>query len=267
MTIQSTDELKQKAIDLLKAIETGASEPVAAINRDQYTQHNLTVADGLAGFGATLAQLPEGSARANTVRAFRDGSFVFTHTDYDFFGPKIGFDLFRFEGGLIVEHWDNLQETAGPNPSGRSMVDGPTEVEDLDATAANKALTRTFVETVLMAGDNNNLTDFINPEHYHQHNPGIADGLDGLGAALETFAEQGIVMAYDTIHGVFGEGNFVLTVSEGSLGGTPTSFYDLFRLADGRIVEHWDVIEPIAPEAEWAHQNGKFGDLSSLSRN
>jgi hypothetical protein len=32
------------------------------------------------------------------VRAFEDGDFVFTHPD-DFFGPKVGFDVFRFENG------------------------------------------------------------------------------------------------------------------------------------------------------------------------
>jgi len=109
---------KQQAINLLKSIETGASEAVGAINSSKYIQHNLAVADGLAGFGALLQQLPEGSARVNTVRALQDGDFVVTHSEYDFFGPKIGFDIFRFENGKIVEHWDNLQETAGPNPSG-----------------------------------------------------------------------------------------------------------------------------------------------------
>ncbi|MCY1041606.1 nuclear transport factor 2 family protein [Corallococcus sp. bb12-1] len=68
------------------------------------TQHNLGAADGLAGFGALLQALPKGSARVNTMRVFQDGDFVFAHTDYDFFGPKIGFDLFRFEDGKIVEH-------------------------------------------------------------------------------------------------------------------------------------------------------------------
>lgn len=65
--------------------------------------------DGLAGFGAALATLPKGSARVHTVRAFQDGNFVFTHTDYNFFGPKIGFDIFRFEDGKIVEHWDVIE--------------------------------------------------------------------------------------------------------------------------------------------------------------
>ncbi|HEX7829345.1 MAG TPA: nuclear transport factor 2 family protein, partial [Thermoanaerobaculia bacterium] len=102
---------EQQVVDLLKAIETGATKPVAVINPNKYIQHNLGAADGLAGFGALLQALPKGSARVNTVRVFEDGDFVFAHTDYDFFGPKTGFDIFRFEGGQIVEHWDNLQET------------------------------------------------------------------------------------------------------------------------------------------------------------
>jgi hypothetical protein len=68
-------------------------------------------------------------------------------------------------------------------------------------------------------------------------------GLSGLGAALEAMSNAGIVMKYDAIHQVLGMGNFVLVSSEGSLGGKPTSFYDLFRLADGKIAEHWDTIE------------------------
>lgn len=266
MAPRTDDELKNKSTALLKAIETGDPGPISAVNPAEYRQHNLAVADGLDGFGAALAALPKGSARVETARVFRDGDFVFAHTDYDFFGPKIGFDIFRFVDGKIVEHWDNLQETASaPNPSGRTMIDGPTDPVDLGKTAANKALVRRFVEAVLVGGDTNNLTSFINPDSYHQHNPGIADGLDGLGAALAAFAERGITMEYDTIHGVFGEGNFVLTVSEGSLGGVASSFYDLFRVDGGLIVEHWDVIESILPAAEHKHANGKFGTMAELA--
>ena len=128
---------KQQVVDLLKAIETGAAEPVAVINPNKYIQHNLAAADGLEGLGALLKQLPPNSVKVNTVRVFEDGDFVFAHTDYNFFGPKIGFDIFRFEDGKIVEHWDNLQTTAGPNPSGHTMADGPTQATDLDKTEAN----------------------------------------------------------------------------------------------------------------------------------
>ena len=117
---------KAQVVALLKSIETGEAAPVAVVNPAKYIQHNLAVGDGLAGFGAVLQALPKGSAKVNTVRVFQDGEFVFAHTEYNFFGPKIGFDIFRFEGGKIVEHWDNLQETpAKPNPSGRTMIDGP----------------------------------------------------------------------------------------------------------------------------------------------
>src|SRR5579872_7281992 len=131
---------KEKVVALLKSIESGDSAPVSYINPNKYIQHNLGVADGLAGFLALLAQLPENSAKVNTVRVFQDGDFVFTHNDCNFFGPKISFDIFRFEDGQIVEHWDNLQETAKPNPSGHTMVDGAVEIKDLDKTEANKTL-------------------------------------------------------------------------------------------------------------------------------
>lgn len=65
-------------------------------------------------------------------------------------------------------------------------------------------------------------------------------------------------MRYTRVHRVLAEGNFVLTVSEGELGGTHSSFYDLFRVERGKIVEHWDTIESIAPRDQWKNDNGKF---------
>lgn len=249
---------KQQVVDLLKAIETGESEPVGVINPSRYIQHNLGIADGLAGFGAALAQLPEGTARVNTVRVFEDGEFVFAHTDYDFFGPKIGFDIFRFEDCKIVEHWDNLQATAGPNLSGRTMIDGPTETSDLDKTEENKLLIRQFVEDILVNGKLDKLGGYFDGERYVQHNPQIADDLGGLGTALQAMAEAGVTMKYDRIHRVLGEGSFVLVVSEGNLGDQHTSFCDLFRVEDGKIAEHWDTIENIPAREEWKNDNGKF---------
>ena len=250
---------KEKVVELLKSIETGAQKPVGYINPNQYTQHNLAVADGLAGFGAVLQQLPPNSAKVNTVRAFQDGDFVFTHTDYNFFGPKIGFDVFRFEDGKIVEHWDNLQvKPNNPNPSGRTMLDGSTQITDLDKTEANKTLVNQFVNDILVHGKMDKIGDYIVADNYTQHNPQIADGLSGLGEALEYMASQGISMTFSKVHKVLGEGNFVLTMSEGTFAGNPTSFYDLFRVEQGKIVEHWDVIETIPAKEEWKNNNGKF---------
>ena len=251
---------KEQVVALLKSIETGDSAPVAVINPAKYIQHNLGIKDGLAGFGEALAALPAGSARVNTVRAFQDGDYVFAHTDYNFFGPKIGFDVFRFEDGKIVEHWDNLQEKpATPNPSGHTMIDGATELKDLDKTEANKELVAQFVSDVLMGKAPEKLTSYFDGDKYIQHNPAIADGLSGLGAALEAMAKQGVAMVYSRVHKVLGEGNFVLAISEGSFAGKAVTFYDLFRVEGGKIAEHWDVVEPVLPADQHQNQNGKFG--------
>ncbi len=251
----------EKVVALLESLSTGDKTPVGYINPTQYRQHNLDVADGLAGFGAVLAHAPPEGFSAKVHRVFTDGDFVVTHTEYDFFGPKAGFDIFRFEDGKIVEHWDNLSPITPLNPSGRSQFDGTTEITDRDKTAANKAVAKGFVEDVLMGGKVDKLATYINPEQYLQHNSAVADGLDGLGAAFKYFAENGLIMKYDKLHMVLGEGNFVLTASEGKFGkgeGESVAFYDLFRIESGQIVEHWDVIQGIPARANWKNDNGKF---------
>lgn len=249
----------EKVVALLNSFNTGDKTPISYINPNKYIQHNLAVGDGLAGFGEVVKNAPPGGIKANVVRAFADGDYVVTHTEYDFFGPKAAFDVFRFEDGLIVEHWDNLIEIQPANPSGRTQFDGPTEIVDLDKTEANKQVVTDFIEKVLLNGEMDTVTSYINPTNYKQHNPAVADGLEGFAQAMQYFAENGLVMEYHALHKVLGQGNFVLAMSEGKFGkGEPTAFYDLFRLEDGLIVEHWDVIETIPPQTEWKNSNGKF---------
>jgi predicted SnoaL-like aldol condensation-catalyzing enzyme len=171
---------KAQVVALLKSIETGDPAPVSSINPNKYIQHNLAVGDGLAGFGAVLQALPKGSAKANTVRVFQDGDYVFAHTEYNFFGPKVGFDVFRFENDKIVEHWDNLQETAKLNHSGRTMLDGTTAVTDLDRTASNKATVQAFVNDILGNGQMDKLAGYFDGDNYIQHNPAVASATSVL---------------------------------------------------------------------------------------
>ena len=167
--------------------------------------------------------------------------------------------MFRFEDGLIVEHWDNLTEVTPPNPSGRTQFDGAKDVTDLDKTESNKAVVEGFINNVLLDGQMDKLTAYINPNKYIQHNSAVADGLDGFGEAMKYFSENGLVMEYDKVHKILGQGNFVLAMSEGKFGkGDHVAFYDLFRLEDGLIVEHWDVIQAIPEKSDWKNQNAKF---------
>ena len=258
---EATLSNKEKAVAVISSIETVDAKAINYINPHKYVQHNLAIKDGLAGFGEVLQQLPKGSAKAQVKRAFSDGAYAVTHTAYNFFGPKVGFDIFKFEDGKIVEHWDNLQAIAPVNASGHSQFDGPTKVTDIDKTAENKALVSDFVNTILINGDMAKIGDFISPKKggYIQHNSAISDDLSGLGDALGELAKMNMPMIVSKNHMILGQGNFVLSVNEGTFMNKHVSFYDLFRVENGKIVEHWDTIENIPAESEWKNNNGKFG--------
>ncbi len=166
MGIKITLAKKDQIRALLKSIESGDLGPIAVVNEDKYIQHNPQTHEGSEGLAVLFERLSKTSPRVNIVRAFEDGDFVFAHTEYDFSRRNIGFEVFRFEDGRAVEHWDNIQARKGPNASGHSMVDGPTEAIDHDLTESNRALVRIFVETILVGGQLDRLTDYIAEDSY-----------------------------------------------------------------------------------------------------
>ena len=250
---------KDQICTLLKGIETGDGASVAVVNPDKYIQHNPQTHEGGEGLVALFKRLSKSSPRVNIVRIFSDGDYVFAHTEYDFGTSRVGFEIFRFEGDLTVEHWDNIQPREGPNPSGHSMVDGPTEVTDLDRTEPNREIVRSLVEDVLINGQLDKLGHYIDDKSYCEHNPRIGDGLSALRSAFsDPMSNGGITIKYDRMHRILAEGNFVLTVSEGSVNDVNSSFFDLFRVVHGKLVEHWDTTEAVPPRSEWKNDNGKF---------
>lgn len=254
MTSSKKDQIRA----LLKSIETGDLEPISVVNEEKYIQHNPQTHEGSEGLAALFQRLSRTSPRVNIVRAFEDGDFVFAHTEYDFSRRNIGFEVFRFEEGQAVEHWDNIQKRKGPNIAGHSMIDGPTEAVEHELTERNRALVKSFIETVLVGGLVEKFTDYIDDEAFTEHNPGLADDTSKLQNALKNEKTDLGQIDYHRVHRVLAEGNFVLSISEGALEGSHSSFYDLFRVSEGMIVEHWDTTEKIAPESEWKNTNGKF---------
>jgi predicted SnoaL-like aldol condensation-catalyzing enzyme len=249
---------EQQIVEILKSIETGDRTPLSYINPNKYIQHNLALADGLAGVTTLWQSRPKGTVKVNPVRVFQDGNFLFAHTEYGFPVPRVGFDIWRFEDGKIVEHWDNYQErAANPSPSGHTMTDGPITASDLDKTEANKALMRTYMDD-LLSGRREKFASYFDGNNYIQHSPVVADNLTGLFAGLQSLAKQGLAVKYDRVHRVLGEGNFVLVVAEGTFGEGLSAYYDLYRIQNGKIAEHWDTIQPIPPRDEWKNSHGKF---------
>jgi len=253
------ENFKQQALELLKSGETGDNGPLSYINADNYVQHNLTLKDAIQGLIERRAINQKISFKVNPMRAFQDGDFVFTHSEFSVPNVSlIGFDIYRFEDGKIVEHWDNFQAKAEKtSPSGHTMIDGPTAASELDKTEANKALTQNFMND-LLNGRTERFANYFDGDNYIQHNSLVADNLTGLFAGLQALAQQGLAVKYTKVHMILGEGNFVLVVSEGTFGDKLSAYYDLFRIQNGKIAEHWDTIQAIPPREEWKNSNGKF---------
>lgn len=248
----------------LGAVLKNDPETMRELANPGYIQHNPFIPTGLEPFIQILPVLQENGTTAENIRMFQDGNYVFMHNIWRNAKPfgadeMVSFDIIRIDAhGKVAEHWDAMTPLVQETASGRSQTDGPTAASDLDKTEANKARARAMVEDILMGKNPDKIAEYISSEKYHQHNPAIKDGLAGITEAVEYLNSQNNMFRYTRIHKVLGEGDFVLTVSEGEWNGTTNVFYDLFRFENGKAVEHWDVIQPIPTEG-LANENGMFG--------
>ena len=242
----------------LEAIRDGNYvEAINAYAGAQYTQHSTPVKDGVEGFIEFFADFVQRNPtrEIQIIRGFEDGPYVFLHVVQILDNGRYRYvtaDIFDTDDtGKLIEHWDIIEELRETTTGGRSQVDGPTEILDLDKTEDNKQLVIRFANAVLLAGDYNRLSEFMTPD-YAEHSPDVADGVESLEAyAIETR------MRYVELHKVVGAGNFVAILAESESDGKRSAVIDLFRLEHGKIAEHWDVIEEITPEDTWVN-SGKF---------
>ena len=246
---------KEKALALIGTFVSGDTEKAKELLAKDYIQHNLAYGTGADAFVAAIEYLASAPVKTtvNNIRAFEDGDKVFLQTVYNFAGSgeQVAFDIFRFDAqGKIAEHWDNLAAKAEPNPSGHTQIDGVLEKKIVDKEETRKVVAG-FVKDILQGENLDKLTSYFDGDKYIQHNTSIADGLSGLGAALEAMAKQGIQMIYNKTHFVLADGDYALAVSEGTFADAPTAYYDLFRVENGKIAEHWDVMETIADKETW----------------
>ncbi|MCC6726442.1 MAG: nuclear transport factor 2 family protein [Saprospiraceae bacterium] len=249
---------KAKVLAVLNSLQTGDKTAAEThISAEKYIQHNPQVPNGRDALVGFLPVLKQQGTTVKTVRVLQDGELVVAHSEYFLFGKKqVGFDIFRFDNGKIVEHWDVLQDFVEKTASGRSQSDGPTEATEPGKTSANKSFVTAFASDVLGGKNPGKVVEYVSLEKYHQHNPAVGDGLAALGQALEGMAKAGTPMKYTKTHRVIAEGNFVFTHSEGEFLGKHVAFADLFRVENGKIVEHWDAIQEVP--ATTASGNGMF---------
>lgn len=235
-----------------------AREAVHAYTGHRYTQHSTGVGDGAEGFLAFfepfVARNPK--REIEIVRIFEDGPWVFCSAYQslnDGAAKWVTMDMFYTDAdGLILEHWDTIAPYVEETASGEDMVGGTRDVDHSADTRANKALVLEYTKQVRQSGDIAKLDQFVATDLV-QHSAAIASGRDGLDAWLRSAA----CGAYEMLFRLIGQGDMVVTYGKRHAGGKDIAVFDLYRLAGGRIVEHWMNEEEIAPRADWGN-SGKF---------
>jgi len=235
------------------AIDRFFSEP--------FVQHDPNIGDGLPGLRAFVAELANSPTTNVTIyRTVVDGDVVMLHSKYEgwpgFSGPVIAFDLFRFNDGKIVEHWGGQTAEAGPNLSGHTQLDGPTAVVDRKQTEANRTLVRNFKQVVTVELRFDRVDEFIEGDHYIQHASKVGDGTARMKARVSQVEKPGDTPVLIPRRYI-ADGNFVLCLVEARTE-PPTANYDLFRVENGKIAEHWDVLSAIPPQNRWKNTHGPF---------
>jgi predicted SnoaL-like aldol condensation-catalyzing enzyme len=228
---------------------------------EHFVQHDPNIGDGLSGLRAFVTELANSPTTNITIyRTVVDGDIVMLHSKYKgwpgFSEPVIAFDLFRFKDGKIVEHWGGQTPETSPNLSGHTQLDGPTAVIDRKQTEANRTLVRNFKQVVTVELRFDRVDEFIDGDHYIQHASKVGDGTARMKERVSQVEKPGDTPVLIPRRYI-ADGNFVLCLVEARTE-PPTANYDLFRVENGKIAEHWDVLSVIPPQNRTKNANGSF---------
>jgi hypothetical protein len=126
------------------------------------------------------------------------------------------------------------------------MLSGSTKICDWDKTEKNREHVERFLLNLIESQALFNLSEWIHTKLFEERSTWMP------------LSEKVDQISLLRVHRLLAEGNFVLAVLEGTQQGRTLSSYDLFRLENGKIVEHWDTIEEVPPASEWKNNHGKF---------
>ncbi len=120
----------------------------------------------------------------------------------------------------------------------------------------NKRIATEFYDAAINRKDFAAASQYLGSS-YRQHNPTAADGAEGLRAFID-FLKTRFPNQRGEIKRVIAEGDLVVLHVHSTRGDdTPgRAIVDIFRVENGKVVEHWDVIQDIP--AQSANTNGMF---------
>jgi predicted SnoaL-like aldol condensation-catalyzing enzyme len=126
-----------------------------------------------------------------------------------------------------------------------------------DQERRNRDAAMEFLDLLINAPDGVDKAMALIGDRYRQHNPEVADGPAGVHAYLTRMRAENPGMRTEFKRAIV-DGEFVVLHSHGRIndGDRGQAVIDIFRVEDGRVVEHWDVIQEIPEEAQ--NDNGMF---------
>lgn len=220
---RATKETAQNALEQLFI-----QKDTSAIQRywgEPYLQHNPIADSGVDAFSSFMSGfVVQPSFSYELLRIYAECDLAIVQGRYSQTG--VIFDMFRVEDGKLVEHWDSDSNQASP-------TEGPTEATDQEATHENRETVQQFYTDILIPNQTSELDDYIANSAVIRR--GSRMGPQGFADHLQ---QNGI--RYQQVHYDIADGNFVFVLSEATLNGTAYALYDLYRLENGLIVEHWD---------------------------
>lgn len=243
----------------LEGIAKGnARAAVEAYTGHRYTQHSTGVGDGAEGFLAFFEPFVDRNPKREIEikRILEDGPWVWCSAYQslnDGAARWVTMDLFYTDAdGLILEHWDTIAPFVADTVSGESMVGGTSEVDPMADTDANKALALEYTKQVRQEHNMDRIDRFVK-EDLIQHAASIAVGRSGLAEWLSS-DEAG---DYEMLFQLIGQGDFVVTYGKRHAKERDIAVFDVYRVEDGLIAEHWMNEEEIGPRETWGN-SGKF---------
>lgn len=148
-----------------------------------------------------------------------------------------------------------------PPAKAKSKARSPARREDSLARErarleANKKLVLAFYAKMIGEKDPEAARAFM-ADPYVQHSPYAQDGFEGVAAFARQFKRDFPQHTYD-VHKVIAEGDYVVLHLHGRNGLSPhgEAVVDMFRVKDGKVCEHWDVIQSLPEKSE--NPNGPF---------
>jgi predicted SnoaL-like aldol condensation-catalyzing enzyme len=219
-----------------------------------YIQHNPGLSDGRAAAVAALTPMFSASGALFDVKHILvDGDLALIHL----FGRgdpatrgAVVFDLYRINGPRLVEHWDVIQPIK--DSVSDPLASSSYPAASVDDTVTNRSVMKEFIRLLYERKQLRQAYETYVAPDFIDHTPGRNGRQGAVGALTPLFANPD--STFEVKH-VLVDRNFAAVHYHGRLqaNNPGAAVVELFRLENGKIVEHWDAFQPIPSSSQNAH--------------